>query len=117
MRSNKTLIKRSFVTGSIARSATHRYLSYSEADFEVFRPAGATHCTDGGEIWHGGGTFGPLLHAKFPPKFGMEEGTEGEIWHGGDLWSPPSCQISGKFTSVAEYCYELYACVQKTGSV
>ena len=41
-----------------------RYLVYSEADFEVFRPAGATRCTDGGEIWHGGdlmeeGTFGP----------------------------------------------------------
>jgi len=33
----------------------YRYLSYSEADFEVFRPAGATRCTDGGEIWHGGG--------------------------------------------------------------
>ena len=36
-----------FVTGSIARSATRRYLIYSEADFEVFRPAGATRCTDG----------------------------------------------------------------------
>jgi len=24
-----------------------RYLVYSEADFEVFRPAGATRCTDG----------------------------------------------------------------------
>ena len=23
-----------------------------------FRPAGATRCTDGGEIWHGGGAFG-----------------------------------------------------------
>ena len=34
-----------------------RYLIYSEADFEVFRPAGATRCTDGGEIWHGGGDF------------------------------------------------------------
>jgi len=32
------------------------YLSYSEADFEVFRPAGATRCTDG-------------------VKFGTEEGT------------------------------------------
>jgi len=32
-----------------------RYLVYSEADFEVFRPAGATSCTDGVEIWHGGG--------------------------------------------------------------
>jgi len=44
-----------------------RYSIYSEADFEVFRPAGATRCTDGGEIWHGGG---------------------------GDLRSPPPCQIS-----------------------
>jgi len=42
------------ITGSIARSAKHRYLIYSEADFEVFHPAGATRCTDGGEIWHGG---------------------------------------------------------------
>jgi len=41
-----------------------RYLIYSEADFEVFRPAGATRCTDWGEIWRGGG---PLLHDKFHP--------------------------------------------------
>jgi len=34
-------------TGSIARNATRRYLIYSQADFEVFRPAGATRCTDG----------------------------------------------------------------------
>jgi len=40
-------------TGSIARSATCRYLIYSKADFDVFRPAGATRCTDGGEIGHG----------------------------------------------------------------
>jgi len=39
------------VTGSIARSATCRYLIYSEADFEVFRPARATRCTDWSEIW------------------------------------------------------------------
>jgi len=44
-----------FITGSIAHSAKRRYLSYSEADLEVFRPAGVTRCTDGGEIWHGGG--------------------------------------------------------------
>ena len=37
-----------FFTGSMERSATCRYLSYSKADFEVFRPAGATRCTDGG---------------------------------------------------------------------
>jgi len=42
-------------TGSIARSATCRYLIYSEADFDVFLPAGATRCTDWGEIWEGGG--------------------------------------------------------------
>jgi len=35
------------VTGSIAYSAKRRYLSYSEADFEIFRPAGTTRCTDG----------------------------------------------------------------------
>jgi len=35
------------ITGSIAHSTQHRYLSYSEADFEVFRPAWATRCTDG----------------------------------------------------------------------
>ena len=35
------------VTGSIARSAKRRYLSNSDADFEVFRPAGETRCTDG----------------------------------------------------------------------
>ena len=56
------------------------YLSYSEADFEVFRPAWATRFTDWGEIWRGGGNPPPrqigveegiLLHAKlrggFPP--------------------------------------------------
>jgi len=29
-----------------------------KGDFEVFRPTGATHCTDGGEIWHGGAKLG-----------------------------------------------------------
>ena len=35
---------------------TAGYLIYSEADFEDFRPAGATRCTEG-----------PLLRAKFHP--------------------------------------------------
>jgi len=39
----------------LREAQTCRYLVYSEANFEVFRPAGATRCTDGGEIWHGGG--------------------------------------------------------------
>ena len=38
---------------SICQRSTRRwYLIYSEADFEFFCPAGATRCTDGGEIWH-----------------------------------------------------------------
>jgi len=49
------------ITGSIARSAKRQYLSYSEGDFELFRPAGATRCTDGGEIWHGGVCHMPNL--------------------------------------------------------
>jgi len=48
------LLSFSFFTGSIACSASRRYLIYSEADFEDFHPTGATRCTDGGEIWHGG---------------------------------------------------------------
>ena len=51
-----------YLPSSVARSATRRYLIYSEADFEVFLPAGATRCTDWGEIWRGGG---PLLEAIF----------------------------------------------------
>jgi len=38
-------------TPALGVSQTLRYLSYSEADFEVFRPA-ATSCTDWNEIWH-----------------------------------------------------------------
>ena len=38
------------VTGNIARSAKRQYLSNLEADFEVFRPARVTCCTDGNEI-------------------------------------------------------------------
>ena len=51
---------------ALREAQTCRYLVYSEANFEVFRPAGATRCTDGAEIWHGGG----------------------------DRRSPPPCQIS-----------------------
>jgi len=39
---------------ALRAAQTCRYLVYSEANFEVFRP-------DGGEVWHGGGD----LHAKF----------------------------------------------------
>jgi len=57
-----------FVTGSIARSASCRYVIYSEADFEVFRPAGMTCCTLGVKFgMEELGTKGPLLHAKSHP--------------------------------------------------
>jgi len=52
-----------FLPAALRAAQTCRYLVYSEVDFEVFRPVGATRCTDGGEIWHGGGS----LHAKFHP--------------------------------------------------
>jgi len=43
-----------FFTGRICRRQLCRYCFYSWANFLVFRPAGATRCTDQGEIWHGG---------------------------------------------------------------
>jgi len=60
----------------IAQSATCRYLIYSEAHFEVFHPAGATRCTDWGEIWHGGGdTKVPSSMPYFTPI-----GTMTRVW-------------------------------------
>jgi len=49
-------------TCSIARSEKCRYLSYSEADFEVFRPAGATGCTDEVKFGVKEGTLPAKLH-------------------------------------------------------
>jgi len=57
----------SFFTGSIARSTSRRYLVYSEADFEVFRPAVATYCTDEGKIWHEGGEVPSFMPNFTPP--------------------------------------------------
>ena len=61
------------VTGSMARSATRRYLSYSEADFEVFRPDGR-HAAPMGVKFGVEGSKGPLLHAKFHPHRCNDEG-------------------------------------------
>jgi len=65
--SQVTVFPIGLLPAALRAAQTCKYLIYSEADFEVFRPAGATRCTDGGEIWHGGGDFGPLLHDKFHP--------------------------------------------------
>jgi len=54
-----------FLPAALRAVQTCRYLIYSEADFEVFRTAGATRCTDGGEIWHGGGD--PSSKPNFTP--------------------------------------------------
>jgi len=72
-----------FITGSIARSAARRYLIYSWADFEVFRPAGATRWTDEDAIWHGGGDQGGplLLHAKFHPHWCNDKGVGPKNWN------------------------------------
>ena len=44
-----------FLPAALRAAQACRYLIYSETDFQVFRPVGATRCTDGGEIYHGGG--------------------------------------------------------------
>ena len=36
-----------FLPAALRAAQICRYLVYSEADFEVFRPAGASRCTDG----------------------------------------------------------------------
>ena len=59
-----------------------QYLVYSEADFEVFRPAGATRCTDGGEIWH----------AKFHPHRCNDKGV-----------GPPKLKFLLRFYQNVEY--------------
>jgi len=82
------IIKSTIFTGSTAHSTTRQYLIYSEADFEVVGPTGATHCTDAMTVKFGmeegpkvsssmpnftpigaGGDqrVGPLLHAKLHP--------------------------------------------------
>jgi len=55
------------ITGSIARSASRRYLVYSEADFEVFAPQGRHVAPMGVTFGVEEGTEGRLLRAKFHP--------------------------------------------------
>ena len=72
---------------ALREAQTCRYLVYSEANFEVFRPAGATRCTDGGEIWHGGG------HRRSPPPCQI---------------SPPSVQRQGCRTPKIEIFTQIW---------
>ena len=53
------------VTGSIARSASRRYLVYSEADFSGFSPRRGDTLHRWGGVKFG---MGPLLHAKRHPQ-------------------------------------------------
>jgi len=48
------------ITGRICRRQLCRYCFYW-----VFRPAGATRCTDEGEIWHGGADLRCTIFTKF----------------------------------------------------
>jgi len=73
---------------ALGAAQTCRYLVYSEANFEVFRPAGATRCTDGDEIWHGG----PLLRAKFHPHRCNDKGV-----------GPPKLKFLVRFDRNVEY--------------
>ena len=66
-----------------------RYLIYLEANFEVFRPTGATRCTDGGEIWRG---RGDLLLALFHPHRCNDEGV-----------GPPKLKFLLRFDQNVEY--------------
>jgi len=66
--------KLSIITGSIARSASRRYLIYSDADVEVFRPAGATRCIHGNEIWCGWGDRRSPLPRQISPYLCLDKG-------------------------------------------
>ena len=86
-----TAHRRTWLPAALRAAQICRYLVYSEADFEVFRSAGATRCTDGGEIWHGGGDRS-LLHAKFHPHRCNDKGV-----------GPPKLKFLLRFDQNVEY--------------
>ena len=73
-------------------SSTRRYLIYSEADFEVFHPAGATHYTDVGKIWQRGGD------RRFPPS--SQISPPSVQWLG---YRPPKLKFLLRFDQNLEY--------------
>ena len=52
------LTRSSHYRQDLPKGQLYRYFVYSQANFGVFRPAGATRCTDQGQILH-------IFHAKF----------------------------------------------------
>jgi len=83
-----------FVTDriQIEYSAKCRYLSYSQADFEVFRPQGRHVAPIGGEIWTEEISKGPLLCAKFHPHRYNDKGI-----------GPPKLKFLVRFDQNVEY--------------
>ena len=50
------------------REAQDAGIKFTEAENEVFRPAGATHCTDSCETWHGRRARGSAWLCKISPQ-------------------------------------------------
>ena len=74
-----------FLPAALRAAQICRYLVYSEADFEVFRPAGATRCTDGVK-------FGMEEDAKFHPHRCNDKGV-----------GPPKLKFLLRFDRNVEY--------------
>ena len=77
---------------ALRAAQTCRYLVYSEADFEVCCPAGATCCTDGMKFGTEEGTEDPLLRAKFHTHRCNDKGVE-----------PPKLKFLLRFDRNVEY--------------
>jgi len=56
-----------FITGRICRRQLCRYCFYSRPILGFFRPAGATRCTDQGEIWQEGASRRSALPCQISP--------------------------------------------------
>ena len=59
------ILRRCFITGRMPRSGKLPVLFYSQAKNQVFRPVGATRCTDSGQTLKDRRHLGPLGSAKF----------------------------------------------------
>ena len=91
-RDASTAMREMLLPAALRAAQICRYLVYSEADFEVSRPAGATRCTDGGEIWQGGGDPRSPPRAKFHPHRCNDKGV-----------GPPKLKFLLRFDRNVEY--------------